>query len=589
MNRIKNFSAGCSLLALLLVFASLPAEAKQRHPKQKQQNSKSSKASKSAKSSKNTKAAKPAPRAASKGTTHLQRSDTTIRSATLEVIQEYEPELKPVTKTELAPDLPPPPANRVQQEYQVPQQTLYYSYRALPLRPLALGTADTAPEAPMNYALLGVGNLSTILGEVGIGSLKGKNWQTALQARYITQQGDPNDQVFRSFHLNGTGSLTDASHTYEAAITAQRDVFGAYGYNHDVIDYDFDAVRRALSGGSLKLGMLNNRTGPWGLDYHPTIGFSYYKASTWNSEQSINIELPASKRIDSNWSVGLAVDARLTTSDIDTNGWNNNIIQIRPAVNYESAKYGFRAGLYPTIGKVTYLLPDLEFHYNLKTHVVLSAGMKSTLQQNTLRELTVMNPYYKPGGVWSQSRVDDIYGNLSFALGRHLNIFGGVGFKQWKDLPLFVTVPSGDGKDFDVIIDPHISAINWTGGLRYALGEDFIASAEVNWLNFTDSGYPRVWGMPALRFRGKMDWKPIANLRVGAYVEVMDQIWGRDVQGNEVSLKGVVDLGASAEYTIIRKLDLFLRAENILDRSNERWLGYPSFGFNIYGGLRFRF
>src|SRR4249919_3023466 len=89
----------------------------------------------------------------------IKRTDTAIKSATLEVYQQYEPELKPLAKPELAPVLSPPPTQRTAQQYDVPQQTLYYSYRALPLRPLALGTADTAAPAPLNYAALAAGNL----------------------------------------------------------------------------------------------------------------------------------------------------------------------------------------------------------------------------------------------------------------------------------------------------------------------------------------------------------------------------------------------------------------------------------------------
>src|ERR1700749_5072743 len=60
-----------------------------------------------------------------KQTVQIKRSDTAIRSATLEVYQQYEPELKPLAKPELTPTLPPPPVQRSTQQYEVPQQTLY--------------------------------------------------------------------------------------------------------------------------------------------------------------------------------------------------------------------------------------------------------------------------------------------------------------------------------------------------------------------------------------------------------------------------------------------------------------------------------
>ena len=89
--------------------------------------------------------------------------------------------------------------------------------------------------------------------------------------------------------------------------------------------------------------------------------------------------------------------------------------------------------------------------------------------------------------------------------------------------------------------------------------------------------------------RGDAALSVVRDLRITAYAEVLDQIWGRDAAHHEVKLKGVFDIGAAAEYALVRRFSLFLRAENLLGRRNERWLGYPSFGFNIYGGARFLF
>src|ERR1043165_9650279 len=64
--------------------------------------------------------------------TQIKRSDTTIKSTTLEVYQVFQPELKQMVKPELSPTLPPADKEPTPQQYEVPQQTLYYSYRSLP-------------------------------------------------------------------------------------------------------------------------------------------------------------------------------------------------------------------------------------------------------------------------------------------------------------------------------------------------------------------------------------------------------------------------------------------------------------------------
>jgi hypothetical protein len=563
MNRTSSLLLLCFLLAAVAAPAQRRRPPAPRHP------------------------ARPAP---------IVRTDTTIKATTLEVYQQYEPELKPIMKPELTPSLLPPPATRTQQHYEVPQQTLYYSYRALPLRPLALGK-DTAAVPPANYALLAGGNLSTLLGEVGIGSLHGRNWKSAIQARYIAQEGNIKNQVFRSFGLKADGSLNKADHIWEGGVDVRRNVFGAYGYDHDAVNYQFDQVRRRYTAVGISLGAQNATLAWQGLRYHPQVSFSYYRGTGFESEQSVVVKLPVSKQIDSNLSVGIAVNAWITRSDDRRDSWGNNIFQLAPQVSYRRQRFSGRLGFYPTIAESgTHLLPDIAAQYGFGRDVTISAGWQASFVQNTIQQLTTANPYYlaewsgAPGPL--QTRYDDAYAALAIALGRHLSITARGGWNQWKSLPLFMNSPSNDGRDFFVSYDEQVQAIVWGAGVRYAIGEDIALSAEGTWFNYYKHRFDHVYHEPAVRLKGQASWRAIPPLLVTAYAEVLDQIWGKDntlPTQPDVKLKGVFDFGIAAEYTVIDRLDLLLRAENLLGRKNERWLGYPSFGFNIYGGARFRF
>ncbi len=113
--------------------------------------------------------------------------------------------------------------------------------------------------------------------------------------------------------------------------------------------------------------------------------------------------------------------------------------------------------------------------------------------------------------------------------------------------------------------------------------------AQGEWYNYYKHWYTRVWGEPFVRIKGDAAWHALPGLLLNAYTEVLDQIWGQDAQGNAIKLRGVFDVGAGGEYTFGSGFSGLLRFDNLLGRSNERWLGYPSFGFNVYGGLRYRF
>ncbi len=520
------------------------------------------------------------------------RNDTTIKGTTLEVYQVYQPELKPMVKPELSPTLPLVAKEPAPQQYEVPQQTLKYAYRSLPLRPLALGR-DSVALPPQSYALLAGGNLSTMLAEAGLGGLHGRNWHAATQARYITQDGQLEHQLFRSFGLKGAGEYQTSSRILNAGLSVERSVFGRYGYDHDALHYTRDEVRMAYSAATLTVGAQNLRPGPWGITYHPQVSIGAFDARQGH-EITAGVYLPATKYLDSSLSLQLAVNGQFAWTAVGNVQGTNHIFQIAPALNYLRNGFSAHLGISPTIGEGDALqfLPDIHVAYGgPNSNLSLSAGWVATRIQNTLQQLTKVNPYVMPG-IYDrvQSQRQEVFGGLGLALGRHMSIWGRAAWQHHDILPLFVTQPGSDGKEFSILYEQNVRAIVWGGGIRYAVGEDFSIGAEGNWYNFYHQElYRKCYGEPAVRLKGDASWHITDGLLLTTYLEVLDKIWGRNAAGQDVEQRGVFDFGAGGEYTFASRFSILLRADNLLGRKNERWLGYPSFGFNIYGGLRFRF
>ncbi len=293
------------------------------------------------------------------------RSDTTIKGTTLEVYQVYQPELKPIVKPETSPTLPPVAKEPTPQQYEVPQQTLNYSYSALPLRPLALGK-DTAPRPAQNYALLGGGNLSTMLVEAGLGALHGRNWNASVWGHYISQEGNLENQLYRSFSLRSIGAYRTESHIVEAGLDGYRNVFGRYGYNHDALRYGLDDVRMPYSAVNLTLGLQNTQRGPWGINYHPRLTFGAFDARQGH-ETTLNIFAPATKQLDSSLSIGLAINGQFAGTTIGNRSGTNNIFQFMPALDYRSGGFSGHLGVSPTFseGEQLLALPDIRLNYVL--------------------------------------------------------------------------------------------------------------------------------------------------------------------------------------------------------------------------------
>ncbi len=527
--------------------------------------------------------------------TAVPARDTSIKGATIEVIQSYKPEVKQRPKQEYTPSLPPVDNTHPVFNYNVPQQTLNYSYNSLPLRPLALGRDTTLPPYP-NYVKLGGGNLSTLFLDAGIGSLKGKNYETAFHLHSITQQGSIQDQKSSLTDFEADGTLHKASGQWHGFVDAMRNQYSYFGYNHDLYQPTADSIKQTFTSVKVGADMQKENAADSKFNYHPAIAASIYADKFSTTETSFTLNAPFYYRIDSSLDLQIAANGIFTQYKNAQQSFSNNIIQFDPGINYHTGSFTAHAYLSPAIGSnENYLLPNLGATYNIpKTLFTINAGWTASVRQNTYEQLTTENPYIfnsfvAPQGMYApqQTRSDEVYGGIQTNLGNHLSLSGRVSWWQYDHLPVFLN-NIGDQKQFSVLYDNNLNATSLQAALTYKVANKFSADVQGIFYTYFNGSQAKAWQEPGIRLRGSLLYRPIAALSLTAYANVLDQIYALQ-NATIVKLDPTLDIGGSAEYQLIPRLSVFLQVNNLLNNKNERWLGYQSYGTNIYGGLRFKF
>lgn len=517
-------------------------------------------------------------------------ADSALKQTTIEVIQAYKPEITHLERPALQPELPPADTSRPSFSYTVPQQTLYYTYHSLPLRPLMLSRDTTQTSFP-GYVKLGGGDLSTIYLEAGSAHFKGRNYQSAFYLSHLGQEGDIKYQKTALSTLRANADYTLANHIWNGSIDVIRNQYFNYGYNHARYDFARDDVRNTYFGVTAQLATQNIREVANGIFYKPAISAGIYSDGKDNTERSFNASLGASKSIDSTLSIGLALDAKLAFYHNSGGDIGNNLILIKPFAAYSSAKLNAYLGLNPAFGRGgnTYLLPDLYLSYKTSGYSFLvSAGWKGTLQQNTFKELTTLNPYLNKQYDTRQTRKDEIYGSLATSIGDHLSFGVRLSYWNFNNLPLFLN-DTGDAKSFYIVYDDQVNALSFQPHIQYQIGKTLTVTASGTFYNFTKHQNERVWHMPTAEVKGNVAFSPIRQLTIHAYVVAMDGIYARNANGDEERLPTLFDAGCGAEYRFVPRISIFGNVINILNSRNQRWMGYNAYGFNVFGGLRLSF
>lgn len=517
--------------------------------------------------------------------------DTVLKGSTIEIIQTYKPEVQRAPKPELTPYLPPVDTSKPNLQYNVPPQTVNYTYSSLPLRPLALNMSKDEGVFE-NYIKLGGGNLSTLYADAGIGSLKGENYETAIHLNHLSQSGNITNQKASFTGLDASGNLHKNNKVFGAKFGVNNSTYHYYGYDHNIYNYAQSSVRQSFTGINLEVDMQEEAAEDKQFTYHPTIGVNLFSDKYNASEISFKIGLPISYQLDSNTSIYVKPLATITSYKNPLTTQSNNVFQLAPGIKFVKNQISGHAGITPTWGanQKFYILPDIGLNYQLpETQLLLHAGWQGSLQQNTYQQLSMLNPYVFNTFTVNQTRTQEVYAGVSSNVGEHITFNGRVSWHDYTNLPVFINDTLTDNKQFQILYDTKVNAIGLEAAIRYQIAQTFAVGFTGQWMNFYQSNFERVWHRPGIRFTGDIVAQPIEKLTITAYISFIDELYALEKNNRSFKLNSILDIGAGAEYEVIKRVSLFLQANNLLNNKYQLQYGYNAFGMNIFGGARLKF
>jgi len=521
---------------------------------------------------------------------HAPAGDTVMKGATIEVLQSYKPQVKQAPKPEWMPQLPPADTSHPTFSYDVPQQSLYYTYSSLPLRPLALGKDPLALPFE-NYVKLGAGNLSTLYLDAGIGSIKGSNYETAIHLHHISQSGSIDNEKTALSGIEAEGILHNDFSDWHALINVERNQYYYYGYDHDRFIYNANDVKQTYTTIRAVVDTKNKPDSNEKFTYNPSINASLYTAALNTTETTIGFNAPFMYQFDPAVQGQVSVLGAVTGLKTDLGTSNNNFIELLPGINVHTGGYSGHALLGFVAGESKgYVLPDIMAAYAIPdTKFGISAGWQSLLRRNTYEELSTENPYIFNAYTVTQSRSDELYAGLTGSVGNYLSFSGRASWWNYSGLPAFLNEgPMTGDKQFVVLYD-NTNALSLQLAARYKVADIWTAGATGTFYHFMNGSLPHIWNEPQIKIKGDFSVLLFDKLSVSAYLALMGGTYALDISGNTQTLAPAFDAGFGAEYPLIKRLTVFAQVNNLFDDKYQRFYGYQAYGLNVYGGLRLKF
>ncbi|HTH81819.1 MAG TPA: hypothetical protein VL490_02715 [Mucilaginibacter sp.] len=297
---------------------------------------------------------------------------------------------------------------------------------------------------------------------------------------------------------------------------------------------------------------------------------------------------------------GLSATLDLATQKDTAYSYNNSIVRLNPYIKFQGDNYKVDAGIK--------IVDEFGFHSRLSIfpaaklefqvipkYVRLFVEASGDVNRSSLRDFSAINPFLGQN-ITIKNSVDQ----LDLSAGLKGTLAPGLGFKadifrnSIKDMPLFVSnfnFAAGQNR-FMVIYDNGSSRVNgFNGELDFKASDDLNLFGRVEFKDYQMASELQAWNLPKFKLTAG------TNIRITDKVKINGSLLVRGMTYDHVpgalppivGISSFADLSGGVEYKATNRIFIFIQANNLLNSTNQSWLYYPDYGFNIFGGAGISF
>lgn len=253
-----------------------------------------------------------------------------------------------------------------------------------------------------------------------------------------------------------------------------------------------------------------------------------------------------------------------------------------------------------------FIYPNFEASYRLVDEILIAyGGIKGELQQNSYYDFANENPFVSPTLyiVPTDQRYNGFVGlkgklsnNVSYNVKGSYYAEKNKALFKANDAQTFATEDYQYGNSFGVVYDD-VTTLSVAGELNIDVNRNFTLGLKGEYFNYSTDTQAEAWNLPDVTGSIFMDLQITEQWFAGAsafYVgERKDQqlLVGTLVTPDPtpITLESYFDANAHLGYKINEQLSVFAKVNNILNQDYERYLNFPVQGFQALAGATYQF
>ena len=470
-----------------------------------------------------------------------------------------------------------------------------------------------------NYATLGFGNYTSILGELYSNFEISRTDNAGFFFRHNSTQGDIKDVKLdnhyydTSLDANYTSRQRDVTYRLDAGVEHQ--LFNWYGvptgYYSDEDLARIDTKQNYLSGyvgGSIALDDSFFDKAAASIRY---TGDSF-SSSELNAKLKPEFSFPLE-----NVTFKLDGDLDYLLGSFDKDYSNSTDIKysylnvgLAPSINFVNNDLSVSLGVAGYVSLDTEnsdtnfsLYPKVNVSYRLLDETVIAyGGAEGGIKQNTYYDFKEENPFVSPTlNIAPTKKLYEAFGGIKGKLSNAFAYNARVSYGKDENSALFqsndinFTTSQNEGyhygNSFNVVYDD-INTLAFFGEVKVDVSGQFSVGVNANYYSYSTDVQSEAWNLPSLKASVFSNFNITEKLYGSAslfYVGERKDVSNAGFIGEEITLDGFVDANLSFGYRFTDRLSAFVKGSNLFGDNYKKWMNYPVQGIQGLAGVTYKF
>lgn len=534
--------------------------------------------------------------------------DSTLENETVIIDLDHRPTIMESSKADFEPSLVESEATQSDEfKYETITKQIETEFEVRPIKPVKMRGVYLKP-LQRGYAIGGLGNHLTTLGEVYLTNVRSRNHQVEFKGKHLASRGNVTDKGFSGFSENSAavfGRKYLKTHGIEGGIDYNRNVVHYYDYapaNSD--DFSVDDTRQRFQNVGANAGLMSFFKDSTMLNYDLDVRYHRFSDLQGAAEHNVRFDGAFDKYIGKEY---FTMDAVVDYNRYSSEGGlaENSIVGIAPNVISKGKRWRLKVGLgvFTEVSNIAafHFYPDAYFKYNVVDDMLIPyLGVTGGLQRNSYKSLADENAYIASSLELLNSNTKyDLFGGVRGAFSSTTSFNLRASSQRIANMGMYVNTQSATGLSQFALVYDTVNVVNLRAEAAYRKGEKLNVLVRGDYWSYNPDNELAAWHLP--EFKASLIGRYNLKDKIVATADIFyitgqkakssnpedGESLGYDTYAKE--LDGVVDMNIGLEYRYSKKLSAWLQFNNLGGFRYNRWNGYPTQRFTALGGIKYSF